>query len=69
MNKSVLNTITFHLEANNNKEVDFNGETMTFTLQLIKIWVIKWAFKKWKVTVIALIENTTLAQKKTLLVG
>ena len=69
MNKSVLNTITFYLEDKNNKEVDFNEETMTFTLQLIKIWVIKRAFKKWKVTVIALIKNTTLAQKKTLLVG
>ena len=37
MNKSILNTITFYLEDNNNEEVDFNGETMTFTLQMIKI--------------------------------
>ena len=37
INKSVLNTITFYLEDNNNKEVDFNGETLTFTLQMIKI--------------------------------
>ena len=37
INKSVLNTITFYLEDDNNKEVDFNGETMTFTLQMIKI--------------------------------
>ena len=36
-NKSVLNTITFYLEDDNNEEVDFNGETMTFTLQMIKI--------------------------------
>ena len=36
-NKSVLNTITFYLEDDNNKEVDFNGETLTFTLQMIKI--------------------------------
>ena len=35
--KSVLNTITFYLEDNNNKVVDFNQETMTFTLQMIKI--------------------------------
>ena len=35
--KSVLNTITFYLEDDNNKEVDFNGETLTFTLQMIKI--------------------------------
>ena len=37
VNKSVLNTITFYLEDDNNKEVDFNPETLTFTLQMIKI--------------------------------
>ena len=37
INKSVLNTITFYLEDDNNKVVDFNGETMTFNLQMIKI--------------------------------
>ena len=37
VNKSVLNTITFYLEDDNNKEVNFNGETLTFTLQMIKI--------------------------------
>ena len=37
INKSVLNTITFYLEADNNEEVDFNGETLAFTLQMIKI--------------------------------
>ena len=37
INKYVLNTITFHLEDDNNKVVDFNGETLTFTLQMIKI--------------------------------
>ena len=36
INKSVLNTITFYLD-NNNEEVDFNQETLTFTLQMIKI--------------------------------
>ena len=35
--KSVLNTITIYLEDDNNEEVDFNGETLTFTLQMIKI--------------------------------
>ena len=34
--KSVLNTITFDLEDDNNEKVDFNGETLTFTLQKIK---------------------------------
>ena len=37
INKSVLNTITFYLENDNDKEVNFNGETLTFTLQTIKI--------------------------------
>ena len=37
INKSVLNTITFYLEDDNNKVVDFNGETLTFTLKMIKI--------------------------------
>ena len=36
-NESVWKTITFSLEDNNKEEVDFNGETMTFTLQMIKI--------------------------------
>ena len=36
-NKSVLNTITFYLEDDNNKEVNFNGEILTFTLQMIEI--------------------------------
>ena len=35
--KSILNTITFYSENGNNKEVDFNQETLTFTLQMIKI--------------------------------
>ena len=35
-NKSVLNTITFNLEDDKNEKVDFNGETLTFTLQMIK---------------------------------
>ena len=37
INKSVLNTITFYLENNDHKEVDFNQEKLTFTLQMIKI--------------------------------
>ena len=32
--KSVLNTITFYLEDDNNEEVNFNGETLTFTLHM-----------------------------------
>ena len=37
INKSVLNTITFYLEDDNNKKVNFNGESMIFSLQMIKI--------------------------------
>ena len=37
INNSVLNTITFYTENNDHKEVDFNQETLTFTLQMIKI--------------------------------
>ena len=37
INESVLNTITFYLENKNHQEVNFNGETLTFTLQMIKI--------------------------------
>ena len=37
INKSVLNTIKFYLEDDNNEEVDFNQKTLTFTLQMIKI--------------------------------
>ena len=37
LNKSVLNTSTFYLEDENHEEVDFNGETLTFALQTIKV--------------------------------
>ena len=37
INKSVLNTITFYLENDKNEEISFNGEMLTFTLQMIKI--------------------------------
>ena len=36
INKSVLNTIMFYLEDDNNQVVNFNEETLTFTLQMIK---------------------------------
>ena len=37
INKCVLNTITFYFEDDNNEGVDFNQQTLTFTLQMIKI--------------------------------
>ena len=37
INKSVLNIITFYLGDDNDEEVNSNGETLTFTLQRIRI--------------------------------
>ena len=37
INKSVLSHITFYLEDDDHKPVDFNGETISFICQLIKI--------------------------------
>ena len=37
INKTRLDSIQFFLEDNNNNPVDFNGETLTFTIQIIKI--------------------------------
>ena len=37
INKSVLSQITFHFEDDDQKPVDFNNETISFTCQLIKI--------------------------------
>ena len=37
INKSVLSHMTFYLEDDDHKAVDFIGETISFTCQLIKI--------------------------------
>ena len=37
VNKSVLSHISFYLEDDDHKPVDFNNETISFTCQLIKI--------------------------------
>ena len=37
INKSVLPHITFYLEDDDHKPVDFHNETISFTFQLIKI--------------------------------
>ena len=37
INKTVLNTIKFYSENDNLEEFNFNGETLTFTLRMIKI--------------------------------
>ena len=44
VNKKVLNTITFYSEDDNNKEVDFNEEKLTFTLQMVTIWNKKFTY-------------------------
>ena len=36
-NKTRLDTIQFFLEDSNHNKVGFNGETLTFTIQIIKI--------------------------------
>ena len=41
LNKSILNTIPIYLEDDNHEEVNCNGKTLTFTLQLIQIYNIK----------------------------
>ena len=48
INKSVLNTITFYFEDDNNEEVDFNGETSTFTLQMNKIYYNMYTYNLYK---------------------
>ena len=37
INKTTLDSIQFFLEDNNHNPVDFNGETLTFTIQIFKI--------------------------------
>ena len=37
INETRLDTIQFFLEDSNHNPVDFNGETLTFTVQIIKI--------------------------------
>ena len=36
INKPLLSHITFYLEDDDHKSVDFNGETISFTCQLVK---------------------------------
>ena len=37
INKTKLDSIQFFLEDSNHNPVDFNGETLTFTIQIVKI--------------------------------
>ena len=48
LNKSVLNTITVYLEDDKHKENNFSGETLTLTLQMVKVLSCKVSFQKFK---------------------
>ena len=37
INRSVLNTVKFYLENDSDEEVNFNGEKLIFTIQMIKL--------------------------------
>ena len=62
INKSVLNTVTFHLEDDNQEEVDFSGETLTITLQMIKNQYFKSVFIYLKTIVIVFVIDIDLLQ-------
>ena len=63
-NKCVLNGITFYLENDNHEDVEINGKTLTFTVQMVKFWTIDWVFKNLKLIVISLVKKT---KQKTLM--
>ena len=64
INKSVVNAVTFYLEDHDNEEVNSNGETLTFTLQMIKIYYFKRVLVNLKQIVTVLEEETNLLQQK-----
>ena len=47
LNKSVLSHITFYIEDDDHKPVDFIGQMISFTCQLtkIKLYIDKWFWK------------------------
>ena len=58
-----MNTITFYLEDDDHKEVNSNGETWTFTLQMTKIGTIEWNLRNIKVKTSAWVIKAILVQK------
>ena len=67
VNKFVLNSIAFYLDNVSHEEVNYIGDTVTFTLQLIKISTLKGVLKNLNIIYIASDKSTTPVQK-TLLV-
>ena len=41
INKSILSQVTFYFEDDDYKAVDFNGETISFTCQLIQLYIFR----------------------------
>ena len=63
MNNTVLSTITFYLDDDSTEGVDFIPATLTFTLQMIKIYYIKFHLKKIKLIVTVLVVDIDLLQR------
>ena len=53
VNIPVSKTRTLYLENGNHKEVKFKGQTLTFTLQMMKVWTLKRSFENLKRIVFA----------------
>ena len=68
INKSVWNNMIFYSEDDNHGEVDFNQESLTFALQLLKNCTIKWAFKNLKWILIVLVVDIDLLQPKHMVI-
>ena len=68
MNQSVLNTILFYLEDDDHEEVNFNGETLTFTMQMIKFELLNEFSKNLEVIHIVLEEHIDLLQQKFMVI-
>ena len=54
VNKSVLSHITFYFEDDHYKPVDFHNETISFTCQLTKIWVLRQGIRAFYTSILQL---------------
>ena len=39
VNETIVNKTTFYLKDNDGRMIEFNGEILTFTLLITKIWI------------------------------